>query len=181
MEKLINIIITNSDNLITAAFILTMTFIAGFASTRVLKGSLVVTGKITGKKLVEIEASQMTRLKMAKRIILLAIYLTGIAAALYQFAPFQRLGTALLASVGLFGVIAGIASRSSLANMLAGLIIAFAQPFILGDKITVGEDSGVVKEITLLYTILKGEDGLIIIPNSILSEATIKNHTAKIK
>ena len=179
MEELSKIIAKNIDNVFSASFILVLTYVSGFAMTRILRGSLIVTEKIKGKKSVEIEAAQLTKLKMVKRLILLGIYFVGISAALYQFAPFQKLGTALLASAGVVGVVGGMAARASLANILSGMVIAFAQPIRIGDKITVDEDSGVVKEITLLYTILKADDGLVIIPNSVLSEATIKNHSVK--
>lgn len=179
MEKIINTLIKNSDNLMTAALILVFTYICGFVLIRILRGSLAVKGRLSGNKGKAVQASQMTRLKMIKRLILLAIYFIGISAALYQFEPFKKLGTALLASAGIFGVVAGIASRSSFANILSGITISFAQPFIIGDKITVGEDSGVVKEITLLYTILKSEKGIVYIPNAILAEAAVVNHTSK--
>jgi small-conductance mechanosensitive channel len=177
MENIITIILSNKNNFISAAIILGLTLFTGFTATRLLSGGLLkVTTKFAGKKNKQFEAAQKTRLKMLKRLVLLAIYFIGIASALYQFDPLKRLGTALLASAGLIGVVAGMAARSSLANVLAGLTISFAQPFRLGDTITVGEDSGKVKEITLLYTILKGEDGLIMIPNSVLSESVVKNH-----
>ncbi len=173
------VILINIDKVVSAGFILALTYVSGFAATRVLRGSLVVTGKIKGKKAAQFQVTQLTKLKMIKRLILLSIYFVGISAALYQFTPFQKLGTALLASAGVIGVVAGLAARASLANILAGMLIAFAQPFRIGDKITVGEDSGVVKEITLLYTIIKAEDGSVFIPNSLLSESSIKNHSKK--
>lgn len=178
MENIIEFILINKEKFISAAVILGLTYVAGFATSRLLTGSFIkVTGKITGKRSKPIEAAQLTRLKMLKRLVILVIYFIGIAAALYQFNAFKRLGTALLASAGLFGVVGGLAARASLANILAGLIISFAQPFRIGDKITVEEDSGIVKEVTLLYTILEGKEGKIIIPNSVLSESVIKKES----
>jgi len=176
MDTIINVLVNNQNDFISATFILGLTLISGFAVTRVLRGSLKVTQKIKGKRNKKIEAAQLTRLKMIKKLILLSIYFLGISAALFQFASLRRLGGAMLASAGLIGIITGMAARASLANVLAGLTISFVQPFKLGEEISVGEDRGVVTEITLLYTILKGEDGEIIIPNSVLSESIVRNH-----
>ena len=39
-----------------------------------------------------------------------------------------------------------------LGNLGSGVLLAFTQPVRLGDRITVGEHTGAVKEITLSYT-----------------------------
>lgn len=174
MENITKIIVHNKENFISAAVILGLTYVVGFSTSRLLKSSFVrITGKIRGKKSKQLEAAQLTRLKMLKRLLILIIYFIGIAVALSVFDTFQKLGTALLASAGLFGVIGGLAARASLANVLAGLIISFAQPFMIGDKIVIDENKGVVKEITLMYTKLESKDGEIVIPNSVLNESIV--------
>jgi len=176
MEAIKEVVFQYQKDFISAAFILGLTLVTGFAVTRVLRGSLKVTQKIKGKRNKKLESAQLTRLKMIKKLILLSIYFVGISAALYQFDALRRLGTAMLASAGLIGIVTGMAARASLANVLAGLTISFVQPFKLGEEISVGDDRGVVKEITLLHTILKSDDAEIIIPNSLLSESIVKNH-----
>jgi small-conductance mechanosensitive channel len=73
------------------------------------------------------------------------------------------------------GVLFSLGSSSAIANMIAGLVITYMRPFQIGDRIKLGDMTGVVIEKTLLVTRLrtiKNEE--ITIPNSsVLSGNTI--------
>ncbi len=77
------------------------------------------------------------------------------------------------------GILFSLGSSSAIANMVAGLVITYMRPFIIGDKIKTGDVTGVVIEKTLLVTRLRtilNEE--ITIPNSaILSGNTINYST----
>ena len=77
------------------------------------------------------------------------------------------------------GVLFSLGSSSSIANMIAGIVITYMRPFKIGDKIKIGEMTGVVIEKTLLVTRLRTADlEEITIPNSaILTGNTINYST----
>lgn len=69
----------------------------------------------------------------------------------------------LVAALG-FGI--AMALQGSLGNLAAGILIMLFRPYKMGDFIEVGDDSGFVKEIQLLNTIITGLDNKdVIIPN----------------
>src|ERR1041384_5100128 len=73
----------------------------------------------------------------------------------------------LIQVLGISGVAIGFAFRDILQNFLAGILLLLAQPFKLGDEISVGNYEGVVQEIQARATLIKTYDGyLIVIPNS---------------
>jgi small-conductance mechanosensitive channel len=105
-----------------------------------------------------------------------AIALLGQAArvALIVFGALTALGTvgvnvmALVAGLGLTGFALGFAFRDILSNLLAGLLILIHHPFHRHDHIAVTGFEGVVTSVDLRYTTLEGEQGKVLIPNSIL-------------
>lgn len=79
----------------------------------------------------------------------------GLAFILMTFPKARQLGTSLLASAGVAGLIVGIAARSVFSNLLAGLQIALAQPIRIDDVLIVEGEWGRVEEITATYVVLK--------------------------
>jgi small-conductance mechanosensitive channel len=62
--------------------------------------------------------------------------------------------------------------------MIAGIQIAVSQPIRIGDRIEFEECNGRVTDITLSYTYLDPGDGSsIVIPNQLLAEGTVHNHS----
>jgi len=85
--------------------------------------------------------------------------------------------TAVLAAAG-FAV--GMALQGTLGNFASGALLVFFKPFRVGDLIDVGSASGNVVEIQIFSTILKTPDNVrIIVPNSTLTGATIRNLSAE--
>jgi potassium-dependent mechanosensitive channel len=72
----------------------------------------------------------------------------------------------------------GFGLQSMVSNIFSGLFIAFERPFIVGDLIEYGKDSGRVKEIGLRATRIMTPDGAdVLIPNGALLSNNIKNWT----
>ncbi len=79
-------------------------------------------------------------------------------------------------------MIIGFAAQSTLSNLVAGLVLALSQPIRLGDRVRVDERDGVVEEIGLTFTYLRGDDGRrIVYPNSVLAASALENETARDK
>ncbi|KAG1435792.1 hypothetical protein G6F55_014292 [Rhizopus delemar] len=67
----------------------------------------------------------------------------------------QKIGTALLASAGLIGLVAGIAAKPVFGNLIAGLQIAVTQPIRLDDVVIVEGEWGRIEEIGSSYVVCR--------------------------
>ena len=78
----------------------------------------------------------------------------------------------LLVSGAVLGVLLGIAAQQSLANLFAGLVLLFARPFRVGDRVRFragalsGEVEGMVIDVSLTYVRLQTVEGPVLLPNS---------------
>jgi len=70
----------------------------------------------------------------------------------------QSFGTAVLAAGGLIGAIAGLAAQRTLANMFAGIALAFNDTLNIHDVVDVDDQSGEVVERTLTQVVVKLSD-----------------------
>jgi len=84
---------------------------------------------------------------------LIAIVSGGLA--LLSFAGVRELGTSVLASAGVVGIVVGFAAQKSIATLVSGLVLAIAQPIRIGDVVVVEGQQGTVEEITLTYVIVR--------------------------
>jgi small-conductance mechanosensitive channel len=96
-----------------------------------------------------------TRVQMIRRLLVFIIIVVGIAATLLNFQPVRQIGTGLLASAGVAGVIAGLAAQKSLSTIIAGLQVAITQPIRIDDHVIVEGEWGVIEEITLTYVVVR--------------------------
>ncbi len=133
-------------------------------------------GGLTRRLSRQMSAAEATRMRVARRLIVAAILFVGIAAALVQLPEVGTLARGLLASAGITAIIIGFAARSVLANLVAGVMVALAQPVRLGDEVTIDDISGCVEEMTLTYTYIRAPDNRrVMIPNEQLASKVIHN------
>jgi small-conductance mechanosensitive channel len=119
-----------------------------------------------------------TRLRLVRRLIYAAIIVFGIALALAQFAAVKRVATGILASSAVLGLVVGFAARQTLANAVAGILLAITQPIRIGDLVTFEGATGTVEDIRLTYTYVRTDDGTrVVIPNERLAQNTVHNHS----
>lgn len=87
--------------------------------------------------------------------------------------------TSIVTVIGTAGVAIGLALQSSLSNVAGGIMLLINKPFKIGDYILVSGVSGVVKQITILYTRLDSDSNqAIFIPNGQVSGAVVTNNNA---
>ena len=161
--------------LVTAALSLLIAFGLAVAVNRVAthRGRL-------GVGDLELDPTLDTRLRLVRRMVTAAIIVIGISVAISQFAALDRLATSLLASGALAAAVVGFAARQTLANAVAGVLIAIAQPIRIGDHVTFETETGVVEDITLAYTFLRTPaDARMIVPNERLASGVIRNDTIR--
>ena len=78
----------------------------------------------------------------------------------------------------MLGLVIGFAARQTLANGIAGILLAITQPIRIGDLVTFEEESGVVEDMKLTYTYIRLDDGRrLIVPNERLAQSSVVNHT----
>lgn len=132
-----------------------------------------------GKKLTDgLSPVANTRLRLVRRLIFAAILLIGVMLALSQFEGVKRVATGLLASSAVLGLVVGFAARQTLANAIAGILLAITQPIRIGDLVTFEGETGTVEDVRLTYTFIrKADDTRLVVPNELLAQSTVENHT----
>jgi small-conductance mechanosensitive channel len=126
----------------------------------------------------QVSRSTKTRLRFLRRLTILVAILIGAAIAVAQFTELEKLAAGIFASTALVAAIIGFAAQHTIANMVAGVQLAVAQPIKIGDQIEFEEVSGRVIDITLSYTYVNpGDDSAIVIPNQLLVEGVIHNRS----
>ncbi len=85
---------------------------------------------------------------------------------------------AALAGLGVAGIAVGLAAQDSIANMIAGFLIFWDKPFAVGDYLTVGDNYGDVREITIRTTRIRTmENKYVVIPNRQIMDNVLINHS----
>ncbi|BBE16928.1 potassium efflux system KefA protein [Aquipluma nitroreducens] len=86
--------------------------------------------------------------------------------------------TALFGAVGVMGIVIGVASQTSIGNIISGLFLVGEKSFEIGDVVRIGEKSGTVYSIDLLSIKIKTFDNLLIrIPNQTVISSELTNVT----
>lgn len=81
-----------------------------------------------------------------------------------------------LTSLTIVAAAIAILTKDYVNNIINGLIIMFTDQFSLGDTIKIGENTGVIEDITLLNVVIKKEDGYkTIIPNNLVLGVQVTN------
>jgi small-conductance mechanosensitive channel len=124
----------------------------------------------------QVSRSTRTRLRFLRRVLFLVVFLVLAGLAIGQFTELQRVATAILASTAVLAAIVGFAAQHTIANMVAGVMLAVSQPFRIGDRIAFEEFDGRVVDITLSYTYVDpGDATAVVIPNQMLVEGIVHN------
>lgn len=121
-----------------------------------------------------------TQLTVVCRILTAIIWLVGVAAALMTFPSVRQLGTSMLASAGIAGLVVGLAAQRTLGNFIAGLQIALTEPINLDDVVIVEGEWGRVEEITATYVVIRiWDQRRLIVPFSWFIEKPFQNWTRR--
>jgi small-conductance mechanosensitive channel len=117
-----------------------------------------------------------TQVTLITRVVAAIVGVVAVAAMLLTFPAMRAAGASLLASAGVLGIVAGVAAQSTLANMFAGLQIAFGDMVRLGDTVVVDGEWGTVDEITLTFlTVRTWDERRITMPVSYFTSKPFEN------
>ena len=115
---------------------------------------------------------------MLKKIAVGVIAVFAIASMLMVFQSVRQLGTAMIASAGVAGIVIGFAAQKSLGTPLAGFQIAMTQPIRIDDVVIVEGEWGRIEEITLTYVVVAIWDlRRLVVPITYFIEKPFQNWT----
>lgn len=99
----------------------------------------------------------------------IALEIMGFSGFLWKF----------IGSLGVAGVIAGVALKDLVSSIFSGMLIGIDKAFKVGDYVIIGTNSGTVQEIGLLTTKIITDDGKkVYVPNQVIFNAPFSNITA---
>jgi small-conductance mechanosensitive channel len=120
----------------------------------------------------------LTQVRVMVRVLDTIIVIVTAGFALMTFAAVRQYGVSLFASAGVAGIVAGLAARPVLSNLLAGVQLAMTQPIRLEDAVTVENEYGWIEEITSTYVVIRLWDlRRLIVPLSYFIEKPFYNWT----
>jgi small-conductance mechanosensitive channel len=120
----------------------------------------------------------VTQMRVLKRAISTIVILLTAGAALMTFSAVREVGISLFASAGVAGIVAGLAARPVLSNLIAGIQLAITQPIRLEDAVIVENEWGWIEEITSTFVVVRLWDlRRLIVPLSYFMEKPFQNWT----
>ncbi len=119
-----------------------------------------------------------TRILLLRRVLNFLVTLCATALVLMQFEIVRNVGTGLLASAGIAGLVLGLAAQKTIGNIFAGIQLGLTQPLKLGDFIKIDGTTGTVEEISLSHVIIRVWDKRrFVVPIPTLLSKPIENWT----
>jgi Mechanosensitive ion channel len=121
-----------------------------------------------------------TQLSLLRRLVVVMIAVLAGAAMLLTFPAARAAGASILASAGVISIVAGLAAQTSLANVFAGLQLAFTDAIRVDDVVVVQEEWGRIEEITLTYVVVHvWDDRRLVLPSTYFTTTPFQNWTRK--
>lgn len=122
----------------------------------------------------------VTQAQVLHRVLQVFFLLSGLTAIALTFPAARAAMGSILASAGIISLIAGIAAQGVLANMFAGLQIAFSDSIRVGDLVAVQQETGSIEEITLTYVVVRlWDERRLIMPSKKFTEEVFENWTKR--
>jgi small-conductance mechanosensitive channel len=119
-----------------------------------------------------------TQTFVLQRTAVVVVTVITVGIMLMTFPAVRHIGTSLLASAGLAGLIVGMAARSTLTNVIAGIQVALSQPIRIDDAVVVEGEWGWIEEIDASYVVVRIWDlRRLIVPLSYFIEKPFQNWT----
>jgi small-conductance mechanosensitive channel len=119
-----------------------------------------------------------TQFQMLHRVVVILVIFIATAIALMTFHSIQRFGDSLLASAGVASLVLGLAMKGTLENLIAGIQIAFTQPFRIEDAVVIAGEWGWIEEIGTMFVVVRIWDlRRLVIPLSWFLQNSFQNWT----
>ncbi len=96
-----------------------------------------------------------TQMRIFRQAINVMLALLTAAFAMMSFDAVRQIGVSLFASAGVAGIVAGMAARPMLENLIAGVQLALTQPLRREDAVVINKEWGWVEEINSTYIVVR--------------------------
>lgn len=132
---------------------------------------VLIIGMVVGDKLELVIGERLRGIKLPEIALMpkLAKYSVVYIAVLVALGQIGVATTALVVLLGVYAfaivVFGAVAFRDLLRSGAAGLYLLLNQPYGIGDEVSIGDDAGVVQEVTMFVTRVEDDDGEYIVPN----------------
>lgn len=171
-------------------WVLTLRRIAGLGVIAAIAWAIVLFSEIVGDTLYaryhadnasDLTARRVrTQISVLRRIFIVVVIVIAVGFMLMTFPEVRQFGSSLLASAGLAGLVAGVAMKSTLSNLIAGLQIALTEPIRIEDVVIVEGEWGWIEEILTTYVIVRTWDlRRLVVPLTYFIEHTFQNWTRR--
>ena len=111
------------------------------------------------------------------RLLQITLYIGALITAL---GVWQVNLSGLLIGAGFAGIVFGMAARQTLGAVIAGFVLMFARPFEIGDWVKIGDNDGIVTDITIVNTRIQTFDGeYVMLPNDYVGSEEVVNRSRK--
>jgi small-conductance mechanosensitive channel len=169
-----------------------------FSITEVLlleAGALVLVAMLVARAVTNAATKALVRQGLGGRGPAVRLFLNMLVAVAAVFALFRLAGVSadsILLGAGFTGIVLGLAAQTVLANVFAGFLIVFADPFRPGDRISLVSSNygilapsyphealqpgyaGIVEDIGLVHTVLTLDNGAVAkVPNAVVITAMV--------
>jgi small-conductance mechanosensitive channel len=119
-----------------------------------------------------------TRVVMMQRILAASIVVITVCLILMSIPSIRQIGVTLFASAGIAGIVAGLAARPALTNLIAGIQLALTQPIRIDDVVIVEGEWGWIEEIRVTFVVVRIWDlRRLVVPLSYFIEKPFQNWT----
>jgi small-conductance mechanosensitive channel len=123
-------------------------------------------------------ARRRTQLVIFRRLAVSAGVVLTLGLLLTTIPAVRTIGLSLFASAGVAGVVAGVAARPAVSNLIAGLQLALTQPIRIGDAVLIEGEWGHVEEIgSTFVTVVTWDQRSLLVPLTYFLEKPIRNWT----
>ena len=120
----------------------------------------------------------VTQVRFFRRTVAIGVIVLGASLLLISFQGSRKVGLSVLTSAGVVSVVIGFAAQKTLANLLAGIQIAFNQQIRLDDAVVVEKEWGRIEEINITSVIVRLWDRRrLILPITYFVEHPFENWT----
>ena len=117
-----------------------------------------------------------TQAQILRRVVEVIVIACGLVGAIMTFPSARFAMGSLFASAGLVSVIAGLAARSTLSNVFAGIQLASTDAIRVGDLVVANTEQGTIEEITLAYVVMRTwDDRRMVLPSTYFTENPFEN------
>ena len=119
-----------------------------------------------------------TQFGILHKVAVFLVVVVALAIILMTFPAINHIGESLLASAGLASLVVGLAMKGTLSNLVAGIQIAFTQPFRIGDAVVIDGEFGWIEEIGTMFVVIRIWDlRRLVLPLSYFLEHSFQNWT----